>query len=120
VATFPKLKTGAIAQYPSGRKIDYRTAVTRFLDGSEQRFRQTGIATRRWVIQLSQVTSEEIAAIEDFFLSAQGQFGSFSFTDPWDETEYPDCSLESDELSATASADWHWAAQIVIRNNQVQ
>ncbi len=36
---FPKLKTGAVLQYPAAKRLECLTQVTRFLDGSEQRFR---------------------------------------------------------------------------------
>ena len=37
---FPKLKTGAVAQYPAQRTTRYSTHVMRFMDGSEQRYRE--------------------------------------------------------------------------------
>src|SRR5215813_4546013 len=102
MGTFPKLKTGAVLQYPATRGLRYANRVMRFLDGTEQRFRANGDAKRRWEIRLDQIDELEMAEIEQFFLENQGVFGSFSFTDPWDGTEYPNCSLESDGLRLQA------------------
>jgi uncharacterized protein DUF2460 len=116
---FPQLRTGAVAQYPSQKQIGFRTTVTRFIDGTEQRFRSAKDPAHRWVIRLSQISAEEMAILEEFFESARGQFGSFRFTDPWDGTEYPDCSLETDDFVANAASEWRWATRLVIRNNQL-
>jgi hypothetical protein len=69
----------------------------RFVDGSEQRFREYGGPLRRWVIRLSALDEEEMEAIEAFYLSEQGGYGTFSFVDPWDGEEYANCSLESED-----------------------
>lgn len=116
---FPKLRTGVVAQYPSVRELAFRTNVSRFLDGTGQRFRTAKGPVNRWFIQMLQVSAEEMADIEEFFESAQGCFGSFSFTDPWDGTEYPDCSLDTDSLVTKAATEWRWASQLIVRNNRV-
>jgi hypothetical protein len=115
--SFPQLRTGAIAQYPSQKEISFPTSIARFVDGSEQRFRSAKGPARRWMIRLSQVTAEEMAALEEFFESLQGRFGSFTFIDPWDGTEYPDCSFDTDEFSSNAASEWRWAIGLMIRSN---
>jgi len=119
MAAFPKLQTGAVAQYPSARNIAFRTTVSRFIDGMEQRFRAAKGPAQRWDIRLSQASAEEIYAMEAFFETAQGQFGNFAFVDPWDGTEYPNCSLETDEFAVDAASEWRWATRLVIRNNEI-
>jgi hypothetical protein len=116
---FPQLRTGAVAQYPSQREIRFQTTVTRFIDGTEQRFRCAKGPAARWVVRLSQISAEEMALLEEFFESARGQFGSFRFTDPWDGTEYPDCSLETDDFFENAATEWRWATRLIIRSNQL-
>ncbi len=86
MVTFPKLKTNAIAQYPVTRRAQFQNQTVRFVDGSQQRYRDSGIGTAEWEIQLSLLDEGELAAIEEFFLARQGSFGIFSFTDPWDGT----------------------------------
>jgi hypothetical protein len=117
--SFPRLNTGAVAQYPSERVIAFRTNVMRFLDGSEQRFRSAKGPAHRWLVRMSQVSAEEMAMLEEFFEALAGRFGSFSFTDPWDGTEYADCSLDGDEFATSAPTEWRWATRLIVRNNQV-
>jgi hypothetical protein len=63
VATFPTLKTGAVAQYGSSRTRGFSTQVFRFLDGSEQRFQDYGAPLRRWTIRLSLLDEAELNAL---------------------------------------------------------
>ena len=39
MASFPQLKTSAVAQYPARRTAIFRNQSVRFLDGREQRYR---------------------------------------------------------------------------------
>lgn len=118
MASFPVLKTGAIVQYPVTRTLEHSTQVLRFVDGSEQRFRDFTSPLRRWVIRLDLLDEEELAQIEDFFLSAQGRLGSFTFTDPWDGTVYSDCSLESDTGRFGLYGPGRAEATLVIKENR--
>ena len=118
MAAFPVLSTGAVAQYPSSRVVEVPVRVLRFLDGREQRFPGTSGPGRRWVVRLSCVSDSELAAIEAFFAGQQGRNGSFSFTDPWDETLYPDCSFDNDELSVALTAEDRGSVTVVIRENR--
>ena len=93
MATFPTLSSGAVAQYPADRQRQFSTHVCRFVDGSEQRFPNYGAPLLQWVIRLDLLTETELVNLESFFLSEEGQSGSFSFTDPWDNTVYPNCSF---------------------------
>lgn len=119
MASFPVLQTGAVAQYPSFRSVRAAARILRFVDGSEQRFKQFGAPVRSWVIRLDRVSEEELAVIEAFFVSQQGSFGSFAFTDPWDGTEYPDCSFGADELDFRLVDESGGATSLTINNNQV-
>jgi hypothetical protein len=98
MADFPKLKTGVVAQYPSDRSRQCFTSVYRFIDGLEQRFRTGTTPLKRWTIRFDLLDEGELSAMEIFFLSQAGRFGSFSFTDPWDNTVYADCSFDSDAM----------------------
>jgi hypothetical protein len=118
MAAFPKLKTDAVVQYPASRVLRYQNQALRFVDGTEQRYRDCGSVLRRWEIQLSELDETEMAAVEEFFLANQGAFGSFGFTDPWDGRQYGNCSLESDELGAVAVAEMNSATTLVIVENR--
>ena len=119
MAEFPLLKTSAVTQYPSSRAAEFVTGVLRFVDGSEQRYRQMRQPVRRWLLRLTEVSEGELYEIEDFFASRQGQAGSFAFTDPWDGVVYPDCSFDQDELDLQLIAEDRATATLIIRNNQV-
>jgi len=98
-AAFPLLKTGAVLQYPAVKTTQYSSFVVRFLDGSDQRYRQYTPALLRWNIKLSLLDEGELHALEQFFASQEGCFGIFSFVDPWTQTIYPSCSLSQDTLT---------------------
>ena len=118
MAAFPVLNTGAVAQYPSTRIVEAPVRVLRFVDGSEQRFRSTRAAARRWVVRLSCLSDAELALIESFFTQQQGEAGAFTFTDPWDGTAYGNCSFESNELQAWLAGEDRGAVAVVIRENE--
>jgi len=94
--SFPRLKTGAIFQYPATRALGYKTCVLKFVDGSEQRFREYAAPVKRWAVRLDLLDEAEMAALENFIASLEGRSGEFSFTDPWDETVYEHCGLAED------------------------
>ncbi len=118
MATFPKLKTHAVAQYPASRALRYQNQTVRFLDGTGQRYRDASGPLHRWVIRLSELDEGELAEMEGFFLSNEGQFGSFVFVDPWDGTSYPNCSLGSDELDLTAVEEMQGQTSLTVVENR--
>ena len=118
MASFPKLKTEAVAQYPAGQSIRFRNQAVRFLDGNEQRYRDSAGALRRFEILLDQLDESEMAAIERFFLENQGSFGSFSFTDPWSGVEFSDCSFEGDVLELTLTGEMRGSTSLAIVENR--
>jgi phage-related protein len=115
---FPKLKTGAAIQYPAKRALQFNTDTIRFLDGAEQRFRDASSMLHEWTIQLDLLDEEELAALDQFFVSNQGRYGSFSFTDPWDGTVYPNCSLKADNFAFQLSGEMRGKATVVVCENR--
>src|SRR4051812_41057475 len=115
MATFPKLSTGAVAQYPLTRSSQHRTSVQRFVDGSDQRFRELRQPVRRWVLRFDQLTSDEASALQEFFSNRQGRHGTFSFADPHDGTEYPECIIESDSMELSWQSETKCLASVTIR-----
>ena len=95
MATFPVLKTKAVAQYPAQRTLRYQNQSLRFVDGTEQRYRDSAGPLHRWDIVLDEMDETEMTALETFFLTNQGAFATFPFTDPWDGQTYANCSLAS-------------------------
>jgi hypothetical protein len=118
MATFPALSTGAVAQYPASRTFRYRNQALRFVDGNEQRYRDSAGPLHQWTIRLDGLDATELAAIEDFFLSNQGRFASFTFIDPWDNTSYSNCSISSDDLSALFQEESRSGTSITIVENR--
>jgi len=99
MSAFPTLKTGATLQYPAQRATEFSTDVVKFVDGSEQRFRGYQTPLRRWSIRLELLDETELHTLREFFRTQSGAAESFSFTDPWDGTVYPNCSLDGDEMA---------------------
>jgi len=60
MASFPPLKTGAIAQYPADRTPQFSTQAYRFLDGSEQRFPGFAGVLQQWTIKLDLLDEGEL------------------------------------------------------------
>ncbi|HEY4363156.1 MAG TPA: DUF2460 domain-containing protein [Bryobacteraceae bacterium] len=118
MANFPVLKTGAIAQYPSDRTRSFSTRVFRFLDGSEQRFPGFGAALRQWTIRLDLLDEAEMEILKEFFGSAEGRAGTFSFTDPFDGTAHVNCSFASDTLAARFEGPMKSATQVIVKENR--
>jgi len=118
MASFPALKTGAIAQYPSDRTRQFSTQVYRFLDGSEQRFAAFSAALRQWTIRLDLLDEAELVALEEFFVSEEGRAGTFSFTDPFDGTVYANCSFASDTLTAQFEGPMKGVTQLIVKENR--
>jgi hypothetical protein len=118
VASFPALKTGVVAQYPTDRQKNFSTQVLRFLDGSEQRFPAYGATLRRWVIRLELLDEGELTNLGRFFEEQGGRAGVFSFTDPFDATVYPSCSFDADEFQAVFAGPQEGKASVTIRENR--
>ena len=118
MADFPLLKTNAVMQYPATRDFRYSNAVLRFVDGSQQCYRESKDALRRWQIRLDLLDEAELAGLEAFFVINQGMFGSFSFTDPWDNTEYADCSLEQDVFDFQLVGEMRARTTVVVKQNR--
>ncbi len=115
---FPPLKTGAVVQYPAKRTLQFHTDIIRFLDGTEQRFRDNPAILHEWTIQLDLLDEAELATLDQFFVTNQGRFGSFSFTDPWDGTVYPNCRLKNDSFRFQLGAEMRGKATVTVCENR--
>lgn len=95
---FPKLKTGAPAQYPAELRIRYAAETRRFVDSSEQRYADMKQPKRSWRFDLSQLTSTELAEIREFFERVRGSGEAFELEDPWTGSIVAPCRLADDTL----------------------
>ena len=118
MAAFPIFKTGAVAQYPLKTTFNYTADIVWFLDGSEQRFRNSPSVLHQWEIDLAKLDEQEMASIEQFFLGNEGPAESFAFTDPSTTTVYPNCSVSNSELALIFTAALSGKTTIVIRENR--
>ena len=116
--TLPPLKTGAVMQYPAPRATRYGTHIVRYVDGSEQRYREQPAPLKEWVIRLDLLDETELAALEEFFVSQKGQFGSFTFVDPGDQISYPDCSLAGDGFDLDLASELRGKTTLTVRENR--
>ncbi|MBI3281329.1 MAG: DUF2460 domain-containing protein [Acidobacteria bacterium] len=119
MATFPKLKTNAVAQYPARASRTCETWVSRFVGGGEQRFRSMRQPVQVWLLELRLLTAGELAAVYDFFVAHKGALDTFTFEDPWTGIAYPDCSFGVDAFGLEPHDENAGSAALVIRNNEV-
>src|SRR5271166_1175125 len=99
MATFPILKTGAVAQYPLDRGVRFSTQAVRFLDGSRQRFRLIGTGLRRWTLKLALLDEEELGAVIAFV--EEQTSATFAFTDPITGDNVAGCIVSGQQFDAT-------------------
>jgi len=108
-----------VAQYPARRAIAFRNQTVRFVDGREQRYRDSAGPIHRWEVLLERLDEGEVAKIADFFAANEGAFGDFEFTDPLDGRVYPHCSVASDELTFGTVGEMCGDTTVVIVENRV-
>jgi len=118
MATFPTLKTQAVAQYPASKAIQFQNQILRFLDGTEQRYRDSAGPLHRWVIRLNELDEGELAALEAFFAINEGRFANFAFTDPWDGTKYENCSVQTDEMQMVSVEEMRGRTSLTVVENR--
>jgi hypothetical protein len=114
MAEFPKLKSGAVAQYPSSRELRVESQALRFLDNGEQRYQESVAGRRRWTIELAWLTASEAAEVRNFFVAMRGSAGRFDFEDPWTGTVVNNCRFGEDELVLSALSERDTRAVVTI------
>jgi len=80
--TYPQLGTGALSQFPFRTVRRTRTVVNAALDGSSVKVADAAGAVTEWELGYTALSDAELAAIEQFFASAQGTLNGFTFLDP--------------------------------------
>jgi phage-related protein len=118
MTSFPTLKTSAVTQYPATKAVKFQNQVVRFVDGTEQRYRDCAGPLHQWVIRVTELDETEMAALEQFLESNQGSFGSFSFTDPWDNQTYSNCSFASDAMDLTSVEEMRGNTAVTVKENR--
>jgi hypothetical protein len=112
MATFPILKTGALAQYPLARSVRFSTQSVRFMDGSRQSFRLYGNGLRRWTVKLDKLDETELGAVIAF-VEQQGS-ATFTFTDPVTGDSVTPCAIDGEQFSAGMTREMNGQATLTI------
>lgn len=112
MASFPTLKTGAVAQYPLQAGSRYSSQSVLFMDGSRQLYRIQGPALRRWSIQLDSLDEGELAAVVAFV--EQQSLATFSFTDPVTGQTAATCIISGGSMQAGMKSEENGQAALVI------
>jgi hypothetical protein len=112
MATFPILKTGALAQYPLARGVRYSTQAVQFMDGSRQRFRLYGNGLRRWTVRLDQLDETELGAVIAFVEQQVG--ANFTFTDPATGDNVANCAISGEQFTAGMTREINGQATLLI------
>jgi hypothetical protein len=81
---FPQLSSGATGQYPVRKKLADRTIINQLSDGHTVKFVDAGANLVEWQLTYQDLTDSEIANLQQFFSSCEGQLTGFTFLDPMD------------------------------------
>jgi len=68
--------------------VQYKTLVSEFENGVEQRRRKWANPLRKWTLRFRHRTLSEMNDIRDFFMGKYGALTSFTWTNPNDSVEY--------------------------------
>ena len=79
---FPQLPSGAAAQYPITKHRAQRTIVNTLPDGHTLTLADPGAALTKWQLTYHTLADTEIAILEQFFATCEGQLNPFTFLDP--------------------------------------
>ena len=66
----------------------FQTLISQFENGAEQRRAKWSSGQKIWSLNFKNKTQDEFETVIAFFESKQGAYGSFTWTNPNDDTEY--------------------------------
>jgi phage-related protein len=69
-------------------KLNYKTLVSNFENGVEQRRNKWSIPLREFVLTFENRTQDEMETVRDFFIAKLGSYTSFTWTNINDDVEY--------------------------------
>jgi hypothetical protein len=118
MAIFPRLMTGAAAQYGCERLLENPVEVQRFVDGSTQRFARTRVR-RVWRLRLKRLSAQEAEAIGSFVAAHLETQEKFLFTDPWNGLDYTGCEVPESGYRVIAEGEHGYEIDILIEQRQV-
>ena len=125
LSAFPVLSAGVSCELPFGQGDRYQTDVNESPSGMRYSYpwfgpgALSGFPTRglrRWPLSFPVLQDSDLAIIEQFFVGVNGQWLTFSFTDPDDTVTYPKCRFGMDDLVVTHQRfNWSGIQSLVIQ-----
>jgi hypothetical protein len=82
MGVYPQFSNGAVCQFPFQKILSYRTIVNSMEDGSRVVLDDPNAIAVRWKLAYAGLTDTEVAALESFFIGAEGRLQNFTFLDP--------------------------------------
>lgn len=79
---YPQLASGALGQFPIVKRRRFRTIFNIAADGSWIKLGDPGAGGTEWQLKYRGLADIELAALQQFFLAAEGSLNSFTFVDP--------------------------------------
>lgn len=116
--SFPRLKTGALAQYPAVRELMRPMETVRFLDMGRQAYLDSKDSLRRWQLRLNLLDESELAAVIEFFVAMRGSLGRFEFEDPATGEVVANCRFDDDELELSSSGEFNGQTALTVRESR--
>lgn len=123
--TYPSFSWSGVAQYPYGTVTTFYTSVNDNPTGPRYAFPWYAnpspltnfptVPLKRWRISYPLMTDADLATLENFFVSVQGRWISFSFTDPITGTPYSHVRFDDDILSIRYLAPNQSSVEVVLK-----
>jgi hypothetical protein len=116
--SFPRLKRGALAQYPIAQELMRPVETVRFLDMGRQAYLDGRDSLRRWRLRLNLLDESELAAVIEFFVAMRGSLGRFEFEDPATGEVVANCRFDDDELTLSLSGEFNGQTVLTVRDSR--
>ena len=118
MSTFPTLKTGAVMQYPAQRGVAVLDNGFAIRGRVRTAFPQLPGAASPVGGPAELAGSKRTAGIPGILpRHSWTEPENFAFTDPWDGTNYPSCSLASDSITAVLAGEWNGETSLTVMEN---
>lgn len=116
MADFPALSSGQSLMYPVRRIHTRQTVVHRFLNDSEQRYRDR-VRLEYFVLSFTGLNPSDLGTIEAFFDEMKGPLDS-TWSVEVSGVTYNNCSFDSDTFAVTEPVDGLYDVELRIRQTR--
>jgi len=79
---YPQLTTGALAQFPLGKRRQTRTVTNTAADGSSIKLADANGGFTEWQLQYDGLSDTDLSNLQQFFTASEGSLNGFTFVDP--------------------------------------